>query len=351
MSGIEAQYNPATGEANYCDSESKAMMALQNVWKLTNDNPPVVTWPYYTGGYRGWGIAVDGEGNVVVAGTQNDALNNVWKLDSLGALIWEHDIGQGSGWQPDAYGIAVDVNLNVYIIGTHVGSPINATGHKLNAAGVLQTIYETGKLGQGVAVDSNGNVIIVGFRKSTAPTRSVWKFDNAGNFLWSYDTGSGTEGVAVDGSGNIYVAGSRTGSPLKSEWKLDSAENLLWSYDTGGGALSIAVDNAGNVYVGGASSGYPDYYTLWKLDSAGDLVWALSTHEGRGGGETQGVAVDNAGFVYAATRRATVGEVHKYTDAGVLVYHKVMGQIYFGMSGIAVEKDGTIYVTGETTPP
>ena len=80
------------------------------------------------GGYdSGQGIAVDGSGNVYVAGNSNatwgapvrlyDAGGDAYaaKLDSSGALIWNTFLGAG-GYDV-GYGIALDGGGNVYLVG------------------------------------------------------------------------------------------------------------------------------------------------------------------------------------------------------------------------------------------
>ena len=110
---------------------------------------PTLTWNTFLGAggaYQndyGQAIAVDGSGNVYVAGHSNATWGSpvraysgsgydafVAKLNSSGSLTWNTFLG-GNGGEDQANGIAVDGSGNVYVTGWSVatwGSPVTAFG-------------------------------------------------------------------------------------------------------------------------------------------------------------------------------------------------------------------------------
>ena len=139
------------------------------------------------------------------------------------------------------YGIAVDGSGNVYVTGHSAatwGSPQNAHAGsydafvaKLNSSGIRQwnTFMGSSDLdnGYGIAVDGSGNVYVTGFSRYVtwgSPQNAhaggydafVAKLNSSGVRQWNtfmgssdYDSGYG---IAVDGSGNVYVTGVSKGS-------------------------------------------------------------------------------------------------------------------------------------------
>ena len=214
-------------------------------------------WGTYYGGSsfdEGYGCAVDGSGNIYLAGlTESDSAmasggfqntfgggNNdafLVKFNSAGVRMWATYYG-GSG--PDyAKSCAVDGNGNVYIAG-HTSSPTGIAfgGHqntlggaflvKFDGAGnrIWGTYYGLGSYGRSCTVDFNGNVYLAGFTQSGPDIASsgfqntygggtqdgfLVKFNSSGVRIWgTYYGGSNLEWAeccAADGSGNVYMAG------------------------------------------------------------------------------------------------------------------------------------------------
>jgi len=328
-----------------------------------------------------FGIAVDGSGNVYVAGfsyyTWGSPVNTlpgnahvfVAKLDSSGSLVW--NTFMGSYLWDDCFGIAVDGNGNVYVAGYSNytwGSPVNAYAGdsdafvaKLDSSGSLvwNTFMGSFLSDQcyGIAVDGSGNVYVAGYSSNTwgSPVNAfagddwdafVAKLDSSGSLVWNTFMGSAEyydygDGIAVDGSGNVYVTGGSLatwGLPVNAFGdgpldafvaKLDSSGSLVWNTFMGGrnndSGDAIAVDGSGNVYVAGDSYarwGTPDPYAglndafAAKLDSSGSFVWNIFMGSYSARPEYgHAIALERSGNVYVAgTSEATWGWPLYYAD-------------------------------------
>jgi len=281
---------------------------------------PTLTWQTFLGGTtadQGFGIAVDGSGNVYIAGWSDAAWGApiqgysggssdvfVARLDGGGNLTWNTFIG-GSG-QDVGHAIAVDGSGNVYVTGysdATWGAPRRAYAGdydafvaKLDGSGSL--IWNTflgssdkqklnkGDIGHAIAVDDSGNVYVTGYswdtwgspiRAYTSDARDAFaaKLDGSGNLAWNTFLGSGGDdygrGIAVDGSGNSTLAGESCGSwgsPVRAyagscdgfTARLDGSGSLAWNTFLGwsgdiDSTEAAAVDGSGNVYVVGYSNG------------------------------------------------------------------------------------------------
>jgi hypothetical protein len=330
---------------------------------------PTLTWNTFLGGSTsdfGFGVAVDGSGNVYVTGESGATWGTpvrafssydafVAKLDANGALIWNTFLGGNA--ETDGRGVAVDGSGNVYIAGISHGpwgTPVRA--------------YR-GAVGEEDAFAA--------------------KLDTNGALIWNTFLGSSVfdsgRAVAVDGSGNVYVTGTSDGpwgTPVRAfssedafVAKLDTNGTLIWNTFLGGSAIdfgsAVAADGSGNVYVAGASdatwgtpvrrfSGGRDAFAA-KLDTNGALIWNTFLG-GSGDVSGRGLAVDGSGNVYVAGySSATWGTpVSAYSgglDAfaakldtnGALIWNTFLGSsnVDFGFA-VAVDGSGNVYVTGES---
>nr|WP_154890261.1 S-layer homology domain-containing protein [Paenibacillus xylanexedens] len=232
--------------------------------------------------YNPFGVAVDSSGNVYVADSGNHRIQKLtlstntwseWKKDGGGT-------GTSLGEFNTPYGVAVDLNGNVYVA--------DSGNHRIQKLTLsTNTWSEWKKVGGGngsglgefsvpgaVAVDLNGNVYVADsgnhrIQKLTlsANTWSEWKKvgGGAGAGLGEFNT---PRAVAVDGSGNIYVADTgnhriqklNAGSGTWSEWLKSGggSGNGLGEFNT---PYGVAVDSSGNVYVADSSN-----HRMQKLD-------------------------------------------------------------------------------------
>jgi hypothetical protein len=401
-----------------------ALGAYDPAYSLMID--PILTWNTFLGGSgddSGTAIAVDGSGNIYVAGMSTaswgvspvraysggyDAF--VAKLFPTGARIWNTFLG-GSGFD-SGYAIAVDGSGNVYVAGssdTNWGSPVrpytadyDVYAAKLDANGSLTWSTFLGGSGfdngDAITVDGSGNVYVAGDSSTTwgSPVRVydnadafAAKLNSSGSLTWNTFLGGSSfdeaYDIAVDGSGNIYVAGESWSTwgvdPIRPfigvidvfVAKLFPTGGRIWNTFLGGSGFElggrIALDGSGNIYVTGTSAapwGNPVQPTIGnedafaaKLNSTGGLTW--NTFLG-GSGKDYGssIAVDGNGNVYiAGTSEAPWGSptqpyiamadgfAAKLSTTGNLAWNTFLG----GSSDdngrdIALYEGGNIYVTG-----
>jgi uncharacterized protein (TIGR03437 family) len=367
-----------------------------------------ISYATYLGGSgydRMAGVAVDSAGNAYVTGvtasTDFPTLNALYatyrggaydvvvvKYSPSGQMIYSTYMG-GSGTD-QAFGIAVDAAGNAYVVGTTTspdfpsvnptpGQPVASSSStqafvfKLDPTG-QKLLYST-LLGFGqpnsVAVDAAGNAYVAGaaYAASFPTVGSLQAFGGGsehgfvtkiapagGQIVYStFLGGSGSDfirGVAVDSSGNAYVAGTT-------------------------GSSDFPTKNAFQSKFAATGNGYFIHGTAFvaKLNPAGSaLVYSTflggSTSEG-----ANGIAVDSLGSAYVTGYAASTdfpvknafqpflaplcpSEIHesvyvaKFDPSGSsLAYSTLIGGACLDEygEGIAVDAQGSAYVTGRTS--
>jgi hypothetical protein len=293
-----------------------------------------------------------------------------------GALLWHTFLGGTGPWAAgcdEGKAIALDGSGNVYLAGTSSAAwgqnPVRPFGGLRDAfaasltanGGALQWHTFLGGAGiedgADIATDDSGNVYVVGYSSDgwgDAPVRGhgemgdafVAKLNASGRLQWHTFLGgagedSGDAIIAAAGGDSIYAAGSSTapwGEPLRpfSRWgdgfavKLDGSGALQWLNFLGGAwnddSDGLALDDEGNLYVKGSgdagwgapvraySSGY-DMYVV-RLDPAGAMQM-LAFVGGEGDDFGDGIALDPGGnIVLAGMSDGVWGEpVQSYGDA------------------------------------
>jgi hypothetical protein len=374
----------------------------------------------------GRSIAADGQGNQYVTGKVTTMINPnsniiVIKSNPNGNRIWSVSAG-GTG-NDEGFGIAVDGAGNVYVTGYFTGTAtfgshtLTAIGDsdifvaKLNPSGTwLWAVKAGGTYGEvvnDVAVDGAGNAYVTGyydgtpyFGNHTLPTAQfgsdifVAKLNPSGTWLWAVKAGAMDVdygcGIAVDGAGNAYVTGYFAGSATFGSHslialghdifvaKLNPSGTWLWAVQTAGSysvhGSDIAIDGAGNAYVTGnfAGTAYFGSHTLdagglnydifvAKLGPSGTWLWAAQA----GGGSDDyafGIAVDGAGNTWVTGDSATIGSRPLTSSRGRDIFAAKLNPsgtwLWAGRAGgtdsdsgfgIAVDGAGNAYVTGHFT--
>jgi len=262
--------------------------------------------------------------------------------------------------------------------------------------------------GRAIALDPSGNIFVTGLFQSTADFGGgglvevargdifLAKYNAGGDYIWSQSFGGGglerSRAMAIDAWGNVVVTGffQQTvdfgGGPLTSAGsgdifvvKYDSNGNHVWSQRFGGSGsdtgISIAIDGVGNILVTGefqntlsfgggtlTSAGSWDAFVA-KFGSGGAHLWSRSS------GDTDldrgsGVAVDMDGNVVVtgefvgtvdfgggAVASAGFEDVFlaQYAPDGTYLWSKRFGQggTDRGLD-VAVDESGNILATGRT---
>jgi hypothetical protein len=319
------------------------------VTKLNSTGTALVYSTYLGGGSGGsfgdvgWGITVDSSGNTYVAGitgsgtfpttpgafqTANANSNGgnafVTKLNSTGtALVYSTYLGgsnNGLGITPNgAANIAVDSSGDAYVTGqtesinfpttpgafqtTGGGFETSAFVTKLNSTGtaLIYSTYLGGTdYGLGIAVDSGGNAYVTGWTGSS-----------------TFPTTPGAFQTTFGGNRNAFVTElNPTGTALVYSTYLGGTGQNGFTADTGN---AITLDSSDDAYITGFTNS-----TNFPTTSGAYQTSLLSTQ-------------DNA-FVTELNSTGTA-----------LVYSTYLGGSNLDTgSGIAVDSNGNMYVTGET---
>ena len=181
-------------------------------------------------------VAVDDDGNVVVAGVVEGGLGTttdvggkdsfVAKYDANGVEQWLSRFGGSGDDQPNAVTIASDGTI--YVAGkassafggaNHLGGASDGYLRAINSSGTTLATTRIGGVGDdtvsAITMASDGNLIVASQEDGTGVIRKYDAADLAAGPFWTQslgDMGAGRIGdIAVDGS-NIYIAGSAGGS-------------------------------------------------------------------------------------------------------------------------------------------
>lgn len=340
-----------------------------------------------TGSDRGLGIATDASGNVCLTGffespsftAESATLTNagnrdvfVMKYDGSGNLLWAHAAG---GTETDeGNDIAVDGIGNIVVAGVF-NSPTITFG-TTNLAASNQDPFL-------VKYDASGAVVWAKKQDGGGSANDVGlavAVDASGNVA----LGGRTSGTITFGS--TTIAGSIFGSFFLV--KFDAAGNALWAKVADGANViyNITADNSGNFIASGTfisvatttiesttltNAGLTDMFVA-KFNSTGDLQWASSyggsNHDytgASGGGYFYGDALDTdsdgniylTGYSNSPVIQLGTVNINNGPTGGVFVAqldpggNGNWGVLANGTSGqeaygIAVAADNSVYITG-----
>lgn len=392
--------------------------ATSDVATLGLANPPDFLWARrpinqvngFIGISSGHDLAIDGSGNVFVAGSYSGLggidfggviLSNtstfsgatfVCKYDQWGNFVWVRPIA-GTSFGDAGERVVTDSAGNVYVIGDFSGTATFGTNTLTSPPGVQQMYVakfggqgqalwarrigasdpNDGADGRGLTIDATGNVFILASYSGTADfgTTNVSgtaaflaRYDTAGNLLWAKGVIPGTA-VRVSQSGSIYTCGLIL-------TKYDGAGTPIWSRPFPW-ALCMALDSEENIYASGMGNGTygdltitnvggaPDFF-LAKCNPDGNLIWSRQMGSGRQSGMR--LALDPFGCVYVASISASaqpdplltisgttltnvVSLIAKYDPAGNPLWARSLGGTNrAGARGLAIRDPGAIFLAG-----
>jgi uncharacterized delta-60 repeat protein len=375
----------------------------------------IVTTAISTGDSLGRAVAVDSQGRMIVAGTRianGSADFAVARYTAAGELDTSFSadgklLTDFGSVIDEGYGVAVDSQDRVVVAGVSVsGSDWDFAVARYTAAGELDTSFGggDGKLttaigpsadsGWGVAVDSAGRIIVAGQSHNGSDSDfAVVRYTSAGELDTTFGTdgkvttaiGSSTDwgrAVVVDSQGRVVVAGySYNGSDEDFAVARYTAAGVLDTSFGGGDGIvttaigsgtdsgyAVAVDSQDRVVVAGYSDSGSDWdFAVARYTSAGVLDISFgggdgkqTTDFGSGTDSAYGVAVDSDDRVVVAGESYNGNNddfaVVRYTSSGVLdasfssngVVKTEIGTGDDKGFAVAIDSEGRIVVAGES---
>jgi uncharacterized protein (AIM24 family) len=270
-----------------------------------------------SGDNYGYGVALDGSGNIVITGSFNGAVDFgggaltsagsgdifIVKYTGAGGHVWSKRFGGAS--LDSGNSVAVDASGNVVVTGSFNGAVDFGGGALTSTANDVFIVKYTGAgghvwskrfggtassdSGNSVAVDASGNVVVTG------------------KFYGTMDCGGGT--LTSVGGDDIFIV-KYTGAGGHVWSKRFGGTNTLTTLDAGNG---VTIDNEGNVVVTGNFYGTMDCgggtltsvsgldIFIVKYTGAGEHIWS-ERFGGTGTDDGLGVAVDDSGYMVITGR-------------------------------------------------
>ena len=313
-------------------------------------------------------MASDRSGNIYEYGA-----TFLTKLDPAGNVRYSKSIPS----MGDIVAIAADGDGNVFLAGNSNSDTYPATN------GVFQP-----RRSPGVCIAGDKSA-----QQYPCPDATIAKFDPNGNLLWaSYLGGLNQDqanAIALDSAGNVYVAGFTLSADFPTagafqgkfggyadafvtKVSADGSRIVYSSFFGGAGydlAHAIAVGPTGSVLVAGEYQSAAVQAFVFQLDATGAVVFTKYLGDQAAYSTATSVAVDPQGNVYlggstnSRTFPATAGAWHSVTNTpyinfiaklaaggASLVYAAQFDGDSFGVTSIAADSDGSVYVAGSAGP-
>lgn len=343
-------------------------------------------WAQYWGGNSsdyGYGITLDSEGNIYVAGfTDSFGAGNydmiLIKFNNSGYLMWNKTWGGSSS--DYGYGIASDSEGNIYVAGS-----TNSFGAgnsdmfliKFNNSGYLIWNKTWGGTLEdrcyGIFIDSLDYVYLSGYTHSYGSGNSdicVIKYNNQGIQMWNSTWGTSSneycyDDITVDNHFNIYIGG--VVNDPESMWndlcivKLNSNGDYIWNISWGGDeqetGASIILDSCGDIYLLGNTYSYGSGgsdFCLLKFSQFGTLIW-YKTWGGPSNDFGTDIVFDSCANIYltGSTSSYDIGgydvSVVRYTQSGEFDIIDVWGgSLFEECRDVTIDSNDNIYLVGTT---
>ncbi|MBD3211928.1 MAG: hypothetical protein GF311_04895 [Candidatus Lokiarchaeota archaeon] len=266
-------------------------------------------------------IAINESGYIFITGKDNrtgdyNAFLVCYDDNDADEPLWNKTWGTSE--YDEAFGIAIDLNNNIYI----TGKTYNQTDDdydifivKFNNTGAYQWNRtwdgEDDDMGYGITLDATGNIYIAGKTNRSGYenfSALLLKFNNSNIYQWNrtWDGGNSNDAaydLAIDSAGNIALTGVVDNDLFLSKYDEEGNEIITETWGGNGDDVGygIAVDNSDNFYVAGKtnSSGAQDFdAVLIQFSNSGTKL--LNTTLGGGSDDVAyDIAVDeSSGYVY-----------------------------------------------------
>jgi sugar lactone lactonase YvrE len=344
-----------------------------------------------------WGVAVDANGNLYVADTDNHTIRKiradgvvVSTLAGMAGVSGTNDATGTNALFNQPQGIAVDGSSNVYVADTG-----NYTIRKITAEGVVTTLAgspgnagtndDTGSSArfyepEGIAVNNSGTLIYVAdtwnhtLRQVTVGGVVTTLAGTPGTSGTNDGSGTGAlfyqpQGVALDDAGNLYVGdtGNETIRKVTASGLVSTFAGSAGTYGSTNatgtsasfwGPQGLALDNATNVYVADSLN-----HVIRKITAAGVVTTLAGTAgtvgsaDGTGAAARfwlpQSVAADTNGNLYVAdTANGTIRKIASGAIVTTLAGSASTGSAdgpgssarFSGPTGAAIDSSGNTYV-------
>lgn len=311
-----------------------------------------------------YGIATDREGNVIVTGYSEVGQGNynyhTIKYTPDGDTLWSRTYDGGG--RDRAYGIATDGEGNIIVTGCSDSSgEYDYYYYTIKYAPNGDTLWSRyGSVGwaYAVATDRDGNIIVTGVSGSPGSKISGYctiKYNPEGDTMWTRTcygiSGGEARGIATDTIGNIIVTGYFWLSGYDPDYytiKYDPNGDTLWTrvHESGGNdpAYGVTTDYEGNIIVTGDSY-HCDYYTI-KYDYNGNILWTRR-YDGGDNDFAYGVATDTPGNIIVTGYSMGIGYYTiKYSPGGYFLWGTRYGSTGYVARGVATDLESNIIVTG-----
>ncbi len=316
-------------------------------------SPSILYATYLGGSFEefSWAVTMDSRGNMIMGGL-------TYSPDFPTFHAYDAFLDGGNDW----FVSKLDSTGEQLIFSTYLGGLLDRTNHEQVT---------------GIAVDSEGNICLAGQAASEGfPVKGALQNSFSGGILDAYVAklkpdgsdfifatylgGSGIDlavGIGLDAENNIYITGLTTSRDFPivnasqpdhgggtylggmdafvTKIKSDGSRILYSTYLGGSGheiGMGIAVDEQGNAYVTG-STGSTDF----------PLRNALQAHHA--GGKNMDDLLSDAFVV-------------KFNPSGQIIYSTYLGgsgaehfDIFSYTARISVDRDGEVYITGDTNSP
>ncbi|MGA7524457.1 MAG: choice-of-anchor D domain-containing protein [Acidobacteriaceae bacterium] len=228
-------------------------------------NPSVTT---LGGGFKSISdAAVDASGNVYVADSQNNAVDEIPPGCTASSCVKT----LGGGFNAP-YGVAVDGSGNVYVA-DRGNDAVKEMSPGCVGTGCVMTLGGGFTGPQFVAVDRSGNVYVTdSSSEGSGALKEIAPGCTSSSCVLTLNSGlSSPEGVAVDASGNVYVVDNGNAYveiPLHC-----ILSSCIMTLGPASGVLNMAVDGSGNVYPGDmAVDGSGNVYTATAGNTLQEMI-------------------------------------------------------------------------------